>query len=146
MMRALHHCNRVLHVLWISVLAAAIGSAGLAGSASAGNDQPGSPPAAPGGESPSGGSGMVIYVDPQTGAILRQPAPGAAPLLLSPQQQNALSTSHQGLVEVPSSVPGGGVKVDLQGRFRSPVIGTIGADGQLRLQHLPETPTATPTK
>jgi len=35
-------------------------------------------------------------------------------------------------------VPGGGVKVDLQGRFRSPLIATVGADGKLKTQHLGE--------
>src|SRR2546423_284521 len=55
-----------------------------------------------------GAPGMVIYVDPQTGAILKEPAPGSVPLQLSPQLTNSLSTSHQGLVETPSSVAGGG--------------------------------------
>ena len=40
--------------------------------------------------------------------------------------------------EVPSSVPGGGVKVDLQGRFQSPLVGTIDADGKVKMQHLDE--------
>ena len=85
--------------------------------------------------SPGGPPGMVIYIDPQTGAILKEPAPGTVPLQLSPQLFNALSTSHQGLVETPSSVPDGGVKVDLQGRFQNPLIGTIDADGKVRMQH-----------
>src|SRR5450631_1410512 len=53
---------------------------------------------------PEGASGLRIYIDPQTGAILKEPAPGAVPLQLTPQLQNTLSTSHQGLVEVPNSV------------------------------------------
>jgi hypothetical protein len=84
--------------------------------------------------------GMMIHIDPQTGAILSAPAPGSVPLQLSPQLRDALSTSHQGLVEVPSSVPGGGAKVDLQGRFQSPLIATVGADGKLKMQHLGEPP------
>jgi hypothetical protein len=87
---------------------------------------------------PAGASGMTVYVDPQTGAILKEPAPGGVPLQLSPQEQSALSTSHEGLVEVP--VPGGGVKVDLQGRFQSPLIGTIDAHGKLQMEHLGESP------
>lgn len=88
---------------------------------------------------PEGASGMKVYIDPQTGAILKRPAPGTVPLKLSPQHQNAFSTSHQGLVEVPSSVPGGGFKVDLQGRFRSPLIVTIDENGKVKMQHLEET-------
>lgn len=85
---------------------------------------------------PEAAPGLRIHIDPKTGAILREPAPGTVPLLLTPQEQNALSTSHEGLVQVPSQVPGGGVKLDLQGRFQSPLIGTIGADGKVKLQHL----------
>jgi hypothetical protein len=87
---------------------------------------------------PEGASGLTIHIDPQTGAILSAPGPSSVPLQLSPQLRNALSTSHEGLVAVPSSVPGGGVKVDLQGRFRSPLIATVGADGRLKTQHLGE--------
>ena len=87
---------------------------------------------------PGSAPGMMIYIDPKTGTFLKEPAPGHVPLELSPQLQNALSTSHEGLVEVPSSVPGGGVKLDLQGRFQSPLFGTIDADGKLRMQHLNE--------
>jgi len=86
-----------------------------------------------------GAPGMVIYVDPQTGAILKAPAPGTVPLQLSPQLTNSLSTSHQGLVETPSSVAGGGVKLDLQGRFQNPLIVTIDAGGKVKMQHLDET-------
>jgi hypothetical protein len=83
---------------------------------------------------PDAGAGMTVHVDPRTGQILEQPAPGTEPLQLSPQERSRLSTSHQGLVEVP--VPGGGYKLDLQGRFQSPLIGTVGGDGKLRMQHL----------
>ena len=85
---------------------------------------------------PEGAPGMMIYIDPQTGAIRPDPAPGTAPLQLTPQLRDAFSTSHQGLVEVPSSVPGGGVKLDLQGRFQSPLVVTIDADGKVKMQHL----------
>jgi hypothetical protein len=85
-----------------------------------------------------GASGFRVHIDPQTGRLLREPAPGSAPLQLSPREQNALSTSHQGLTEVTSTVPGGGVKIDLQGRFRSPLIATIDAKGKVRTQHVDE--------
>jgi hypothetical protein len=82
--------------------------------------------------------GMKVYIDPRTGAILREPAPGTVPLQVSPADQNALSTSHEGLVEVPSSVPGAGVGLNLQGRFQSPLFATIDANGKVRVQHLHE--------
>jgi hypothetical protein len=80
--------------------------------------------------------GLLIHVDPRTGAILKEPAPGSVPLLVSPQFLNSISTSHQGLVEALSSVPGGGVKLDLQGRFQSPLIATVDAEGKVKIQHL----------
>jgi hypothetical protein len=91
---------------------------------------------------PTGASGMTVYIDPRTGAILKEPAPGTLPLQLTPQLRDALSTSHQGLVEVPSPVPGGGVKVDLQGRFQSPLVVTIDPEGKIKTQHLGEPPEA----
>jgi hypothetical protein len=111
---------------------------------SAGDGQAGSgtslsqPPAQQPGGAPQGG--MIIYIDPQTGAIRQDPAPGTVPLQLSPQERNAFGTSHEGLVQAPSAQPGGGVKLDLQGRFQSPLIGTIDGDGQIKTQHLGDTP------
>jgi hypothetical protein len=80
---------------------------------------------------------LIIHVDPQTGAVIPAPAPGTAPLELSAQERNALSTSHEGLTEVQSSVPGGGYSIDLQGRFQSPLTATIGPDGKVRIGHEP---------
>jgi hypothetical protein len=98
------------------------------------------PPAEQPAAVPEGASGMKAYIDPQTGAIRTDAAPGTEPLPLTPQERNALSTSHDGLVQVPSSVLGGGVKLDLQGRFQSPLIATIDANGKVKTQHLGETP------
>jgi hypothetical protein len=98
------------------------------------------PPAETPAAVPGSAPGMMIHVDPKTGAILKGPAPGSVPFQMSPELQNALSTSHQGLAEVPSPAPGGGVKVDLQGRFRSPLVGTVDADGNVKIQHLHEMP------
>jgi len=89
---------------------------------------------------PEGASGMKGYVDPQTGRIRSTPAPSTPPLQLTPREQNSLSTSHQDLVEVPGSQPGGGMKLDLQGRFQSPLIGTIDADGKVKMHHPGEMP------
>ncbi len=88
----------------------------------------------------SGGTGMTVYVDPQTGAFVPEPAPGLEAVELSPQLRNALSTSHDGLIETASPLPGGGVRLDLQGRFQSPMVVTIDANGKLRMRHLTERP------
>jgi hypothetical protein len=87
---------------------------------------------------PAGGAGMKAYIDPQTGAQRSDPAPGTQIPAPSPAQSNAQSTSSAGLVEVPSSMPGGGVKVDLLGRFQSPLISTIGPDGAAHMHHAGE--------
>ena len=100
----------------------------------------GPPPAKTPDAAPGSAPGMRIYIDPRTGVILKEPAPGTVPLQLTPELQNAFSTSHHGLGETPGSVPGGGVKVDLQGRFQSPLFVTIDADGKVKLRHLDEAP------
>lgn len=76
-------------------------------------------------------AGMRVYIDPVTGEFAEPPAGAAhAPSAAS-------STSDAGLVEIPSPVPGGGVMVDLQGRFRRPLVATIDADGKMTIRHLP---------
>lgn len=87
---------------------------------------------------PSGASGMTIHIDPQTGRILEQPAGGTAPFELTPELQKAVSTSHDGFVAVPSPIQGGGIIINLQGRFQNPLVATIDADGTLKMQHLHE--------
>ena len=84
---------------------------------------------------PASAPGMRVFIDPQTGGFLSEPPPGATQPELSPQERNALSTSHQGLVEVPSTVPGGGVGLDLQGRFQSPLTATVAPDGKVTIEH-----------
>ncbi len=72
---------------------------------------------------PGAPAGMRVYVDPKTGAILREPvAPLPPEELPSPASQ-----SGEGLVERPA--PGGGVMIDLQGRFMSPITATAAPDG-----------------
>jgi hypothetical protein len=142
------HRNRVAHGLLTGLLVAGVALVarpafpGENQSLSSGQTQTGSGASAPQQPAavPGGASGMRIHIDPQTGAILREPAPGTVPLQLTPKLQNSLSTSHQGLAEVPSSVAGGGVKLDLQGRFQSPLFVTTDANGKIKMQHLDETP------
>lgn len=79
--------------------------------------------------------GMRIYIDPQTGKLVSTPPPSQEPVPLSPQEVHARSTSSEGLVEVPSDKPGGGVSVNLQGRFQTPLVATIDASGKLKVRH-----------
>lgn len=89
--------------------------------------------------------GMRVYIDPSTGQTVATPPAGSQPLVLSPAEQNAASTSSDGLTPVPSAGSAGGVKVDLRGRFQSPLIATIGPDGKRVLHHdeLPAAPAPT---
>ena len=82
-------------------------------------------------------AGMKVHIDPATGNILPTPPQGApaGALTLSTSERNAFSKSSEGLVETPSSGPAGGSKVDLRGRFRSPLIATVGPDGKIEMRH-----------
>lgn len=74
-----------------------------------------------------------IYIDPETGEVTTPPPRkrGEEP----DPSSSAFSTSHEGLVETPSPVPGGGTKIDLKGRFRSPLSATVDDHGQVQLEH-----------
>ena len=64
-------------------------------------------------------------MDPDSGEVGGRPE--ASSLSEAISSDPAFSTSHQGLVEVPA--PGGGVMVDLQGRFRSATVARVKPDG-----------------
>ena len=74
--------------------------------------------------STASGAGSWINIDPQTGKRMPVPSTGVGVALPA---DPAFSTSHSGLVEQPA--PGGGVMIDLQGRFRSAATATVGPDG-----------------
>lgn len=81
-------------------------------------------------------NGMMGYIDPETGQITDTPrTPKQAPIELSPELENAMSTSSEGLEEKKSLLPGGGYYIDLEGRFQSPLIGTHGKDGKINFVH-----------
>ncbi len=82
--------------------------------------------------------GMRAYVDPETGELTVPPDDVRAAEAAAAAA--AFSTSHEGLVEVPSPVPGGGVMLDLKGRFRSPLTATLSADGKVTMAHVPCVP------
>ena len=75
-----------------------------------------------------GNAGRKVFVDPATGKLIPPPRP-AAPV--TPPLEDALSTSGEGLRETPGKTRGGGIKIDLQGRFRSTVTATIDPEGRL---------------
>ena len=82
--------------------------------------------------SEQGAAGFRAYVDPETGELTEPPedaAPEEAPVA-------DFSTSEEGLVVEPHPEPDGGVMVDLQGRFRSPLVATVEADGKVKIKHV----------
>jgi hypothetical protein len=78
-------------------------------------------------ELPVAAQGMRVYRDPKTGRLGPPPA-GVQPPGLSVAEQQMLNRSDAGLQ--PRALPGGGVAVDLQGRYQSMAVATVGVDGQ----------------
>jgi hypothetical protein len=81
-----------------------------------------------------GTPGMKVYIDPKTGEFTKPPA-GVSPGEAAAPLKDALSTSSEGLEATPSPVPGGGVMIDLKGRFRTPSTATRDAEGKLTIEH-----------
>jgi hypothetical protein len=80
---------------------------------------------------PSQQVGLVLNIDPATGAIVEEPVPGATRLAIPTALSERWSTSDEGLLEMPNPSGGKGVYVNLQGRFENGMVGTIDADGKL---------------
>lgn len=81
----------------------------------------------------AGAGGMQAHVDPQSGALVPEPvlpAPSAVPVPLPAPRQAALRDVH---------APGGGMMVELEGRFMSDLVATIEPDGRLRIDCVPGT-------
>jgi hypothetical protein len=76
---------------------------------------------------PASAQGLRVYRDPKTGR-LGPPPTGVQPPGLSVAEQQMLNRSDAGLQ--PRTLPGGGVAVDLQGRYQSMAVATVGVDGQ----------------
>jgi hypothetical protein len=90
---------------------------------------------------PPGQAGQRIYIDPTTGRFIEPPPDVLAAEALAAQADPLnfeMSTSDVGLVEAP--LAGGGSMVDLQGRFRSALVATVGSDGKLAIGHQPIEP------
>jgi hypothetical protein len=73
-----------------------------------------------------GAAGLTVYKDPVTGRLMPVP-PAELQKLLTEDVRRAASMSHEGLVE--TAAPGGGVMIDLQGRFQNVMWATTGPDG-----------------
>ena len=75
----------------------------------------------------SAAHGYVAHIDPVTGELSTTPQAidfeGAMP--------GKISTSSEGLMEVPSDVPGGGTMVHLQGRFQNAYVATLDESGDI---------------
>ena len=77
-------------------------------------------------------SGLILNIDPATGAIIDAPAPGATKLDVPAQLAERWSTSDEGLVEKPNPSGGKGMYVNLQGRFENGMVATVDANGDLQ--------------
>ncbi len=74
--------------------------------------------------------GLVLNLDPNTGAILDHPVTGATKLAVSPELAARMSTTDEGLLEQPNPSGRKGVYVNLQGRYENAMVGTV-VDGKL---------------
>jgi hypothetical protein len=101
------------------IVTASLCAAMLAAPALLHADEPRTQPSVP-------AAGLRAYRDPTSGVLLPKP-PAAAQHAFVPDA--AVSSSAAGLVEQPA--PGGGVMVDLQGRFHSHMSATVAADGSV---------------
>lgn len=77
---------------------------------------------------PAGTAGFMVYLD-EHGRPTAPPVGKAAEVPVS----GLFSTSAAGLRQVPSVGPAGGVKVDLEGRFRTATVATTGPNGRIQL-------------
>jgi hypothetical protein len=86
--------------------------------------------------------GMIIYIDPKTGEILPGPPADWTPL----QDEKSTTGPLPEPQVVPSPVPGGGVMIELDDRFRTPLKATVGPDGKVIIKHESEKPAASEKK
>jgi hypothetical protein len=85
--------------------------------------------ATPAGSSVHATAGQTVHLDPATGKIIDTPP--ASIRALQEEMGAALSTSDAGLVIENSPVQGGGIMVNLQGRFQNASTAVIDANGAL---------------
>jgi len=105
---------------------AGAGMAGGLGDEALADGEPAAPQPMPV-QAPVAAQGLRVYRDPQTGQ-LGPPPPGIRPPELTAAELRMLNRSDKGLQS--RTLPGGGIAIDLQGRYRSMAMATVGADGQ----------------
>ena len=91
--------------------------------------------AAPSTPAPAFSQGQILNIDPSGKFV-----PGAQTTELQAGLGEALSTSSEGLVEVKSPVSGGGVMVNLEGRFQNAMVIEKDADGHITAPCVAGTP------
>ena len=74
-----------------------------------------------------GEAGMIATIDPETGETVVSAGSG-----------DEFSTSDEGLVEVPSTAPDGGMMVDLQGRFQNTAVATVCDSDSVHIRCVPD--------
>jgi hypothetical protein len=92
-------------------------------------------------EPPGKAPAIIVHIDPQTGRIISSPATPAPGQVPQPPLDTAKPPLPQ-LQETLSPTPGGGVMIELDERFRTPLTATIDADGKVRFEHKPAMPGA----
>lgn len=93
---------------------------------------------------PLGFGGLRIVVDPQTGEVISEPsAEMRLDLVMDQELLRRMDTSHEDLVE--QAGPRGGVMLNLQGRFMSPLVAVVGPDGSVQMDHAALATESTPT-
>jgi hypothetical protein len=82
----------------------------------------------------SPGIAQRAYIDPETGEFVNPPE-HETPAASKSIQPSALSISAETMEEASSPVPGGGVMIDLKGRYQHSVSATVEADGKATVEH-----------
>lgn len=127
----------VLLIVFVALLSAGCASQGVTRTSAASDT---SPTAAD--QTTGNHAGLRVFLNPKSGEFAAPPAGTSttAPVDTSFNQlrERSYSRSHQGLLAVPNATPGGGVRLDLQGRFRSNYMATKDANGKLSVYCTPE--------
>jgi hypothetical protein len=98
-------------------------------------------------QTPKISAGFKAYVDPVTGGRVTGEGVARPDDAMPTLELDAThSTSARGLREIVSPEPGGGVSVDLEGRFRVPLKATVTPEQRPSIQHrdAPEAPRTAP--
>jgi hypothetical protein len=88
------------------------------------------------GSTQAGPASMKVYKDPVTGKFLEAP-PERIPPEMPEAEKEKTSTSSEGLEEMKVDKPGGGVMIDLKGRFQQYQNATKDADGNISIRCTP---------